>query len=122
MYNDNQASLTGKPSGSGFSINGTTYSGITSVDSTLSFNNVAPYFGIGWGNPVARDKGWGMTTDIGVLFQGSPKTSMSVACTGIVGINCPAQSNIDAENAKLQGDLKNFKYWPVMSIGISYQW
>jgi hypothetical protein len=120
LYNDNQASLTGVPTGNGFTINGTFYpSGtVTSVQSTMSFNNIAPYLGIGWGNPVQNGKGWGMTSDVGVLFQGSPKTTMVVGCT----TTCPTAGDIAAENAKLQSDLSNFKWWPVISIGISYQW
>ena len=47
----------------------------------MTFNKVAPYLGIGWGNPVQNGKGWGMISDIGVLFQGSPKTTLTVTCT-----------------------------------------
>ena len=121
VYDGNEADLTGTPSGGGFTINGTYYpsSAVSSVQSAMSFNKVAPYFGIGWGNPVASDKGWGMTSDIGVLFQGSPKTKLAVACTGAT---CPTAADIAAENDKMQSDLKNFKLWPVVSIGISYQW
>jgi FecR protein len=118
VYNNNQANLTGIPGAGGFTINGVTYTSVSSVQSTMSFNKVAPYLGIGWGNPVASDKGWGMTSDIGVLFQGSPKTDLTIACTA----GCPTASDVAAENAKMQNDLKNFKYWPVVSIGISYQW
>jgi hypothetical protein len=125
MYNDNQASYVGVPTGGTFTINGTPYNAadVTSVKGTMSFGNVSPYLGIGWGNPVAKDKGWGMTTDIGVLFQGSPQTTLVATCspTALPGA-CPTQSDVDAQNAQMQSDLKNFKYWPVVSIGISYQW
>ena len=107
MYNNNKVSLGGLPTGGTYTINGTTYSStdVGSLQGDMSFNKVAPYIGIGWGNPAARDKGWGMTSDIGVLFQGTQ-----------------LQSDTAAENTKLQNDLRNFKWWPVVSVGISYQW
>ena len=126
VYNDNRVGLNGLPTSGSYTINGVTYpsADIGSLKGTLSFNNVAPYLGIGWGNPVAKDKGWGMVSDIGVLFQGSPKTSLVVTCgAGIPALTCTQlQSDAAAENAKLETDLKKFKLWPVISIGISYQW
>ena len=90
----------------------------------MVFNNIAPYLGIGWGNPVAKDKGWGVTTDIGVLFQGSPKTDLVATCGATAPpLTCTQlQSDTAAENDRLKNNLSNFKFWPVMSIGISYQW
>jgi len=122
MYNNNKVSLDGQPTGGTYTINGNTYptTAISSLQGDMTFNKVAPYIGIGWGNPAAKDKGWGMTSDIGVLFQGSPKTSLTVTCTGVGP--CPTATDIAAENAKLQSDLSNFKWWPVVSVGISYQW
>jgi hypothetical protein len=122
MYNDNQSHYTGVPTGGTFTINGTIYntSQISSLKGDLTFANVAPYLGIGWGNPVQNGKGWGMVADIGVLFQGSPKTALVATCptTCSAGI----QNDVAAENAQLQSDVNKYKYWPVASIGISYQW
>jgi len=125
MYNNNKVSLVGQPTQGIYTINGTNYSAgatgnISSVQGEVTFNKVAPYIGIGWGKPALDNQGWGMTTDFGVLFQGSPKTTLAVSCTGIG--SCPTAADIAAENAKLQNDLSNFKFWPVASIGISYQW
>lgn len=121
LYNNNKISLNAKPTNGNYVINGANYTSaqIGTLQATLTFNKVAPYFGIGWGNPVAQDKGWGMTSDLGVLFQGKPKVDMTVTCAS----SCPQlQTDAAAENTKLQNDLSNFKFWPVASIGISYQW
>ncbi|HSN39701.1 MAG TPA: FecR family protein [Burkholderiales bacterium] len=126
LYNDNKVSLDALPTGGTYTINGTTYaaSDVGSMQGTMTFNKVAPYFGIGWGNPVAKNKGWGMVSDIGVLFQGQPRTSLVATCGATLPApQCTAlQKDAAAENAKLESDLKNFKWWPVVSIGISYQW
>lgn len=121
LYNNNKASLGGNPTGGNYIINGVTYTSaqIGSLQATMTFNKAAPYFGIGWGNPVAKNKGWGMVSDIGVMFQGKPKIDMTVTCA----TSCPQLStDAAAENAKLQADLNKFQYWPVISFGISYQW
>ncbi|MFZ5524137.1 MAG: FecR family protein [Pseudomonadota bacterium] len=121
FYNNNKFGLTGKPTGGTFTIGNTTYpSGdISSLQADVSFNTVAPYLGIGWGNPVATGKGLGITTDIGVLLQGSPKVNMVVTCATTCNT---LQADADAERIKLQNDMSNLKWWPVASIGISYQW
>jgi hypothetical protein len=124
LYDNNKISLSGNPTGGNYIINGNPYSSTTDVGSLqvgLSFNKVAPYFGIGWGNPVGKDKGWGLVTDVGILFQGKPKVDMTVTCIN-PGICSQLQIDATAENTKLQNDLSNFKFWPVASIGISYQW
>jgi hypothetical protein len=121
FYNNNKFSLTGKPTGGNYVINGTPYtsSQIGSLQAAMTFNTVAPYLGIGWGNPVATDKGWGLVTDVGVMFQGSPNIDMVATCIGACGT---LPNDLAAERTKLESDLSSFKWWPVVSIGISYQW
>ena len=125
FYNNNNAVLKAIPSGGIYTINGVQYpaTGISSLQGTMSFNSVAPYIGIGWGNPVEANKGWGLTTDIGVLFQGNPRIDMSATCTLTAPGGCAAfNADLEAERAKLESDLSNFIWWPVASIGITYQW
>ncbi|MEO6974769.1 MAG: FecR family protein [Gallionella sp.] len=126
MYNNNKVSLTGQPTGGTYTINGHLYSSteVGSLQGEMSFNKVAPYIGIGWGKPAPNNQGWGMTTDFGVLYQGTPKTSLVATCGTIAGTpSCTTlQNDAAAENTKLQNDLSNFKWWPVASVGISYQW
>jgi len=102
-----------------YTTTGTGSNVLSSFKGTMSFLPVSPYIGIGWGNPVEKGKGWGLVTDIGVLFQGEPTIDLVVTCA----TSCPSlQTDAAAENAKLQSDLSNYKWWPVVSIGITYQW
>lgn len=124
LYNNTKDTFV--PAGSSFMLGGTSYSTIgagpnvlSSFQGTMTFNSVAPYLGIGWGNAVTSDKGWGLETDIGVLFQGSPKIDLVATCATTCNT---LQADAEAENAKLQNDLNKYKWWPVVSIGISYQW
>lgn len=126
VYNGNKATITAQPTGGGsYVFNGVTYtsSQVGSFAGEMTFNSVAPYLGFGWGNPAAQDKQWGMTMDIGVLFQGSPKVTNTVTCgAGVPALTCSQmQSNVAAGATKLETDLKNFKYMPVVNVGISYR-
>ena len=127
--NKSKIEMTAVPdAGSTYTINGVTYAADTAVSSLqgrLTFSPMSPYLGIGWGNPVANGKGWGMVSDIGVIFQGAPKYSLSATCgAALTAPECTQmQSDVAAEQASQQNDLNNsFRYWPVLSIGVSYQW
>ena len=123
MYNGNKFTLDGKPSPGGtFTINGTTYSSsdVGSLNGKVDFRKAAPYVGLGYGRPVG--KGLSLTADLGVLFQGSPRSTLSVTC----GAATPAptcaqiQSGVAAEQNKLDDDMHNYRYYPVVSIGLAY--
>ena len=123
FYDNNKVSLGANPTNSSYLINGMSYSstGISNLLGRMSFNPAAPYLGIGWGNPVASGKGLGITTDIGILFQGKPRIDMSATCT--LGAQCTQFSiDLEAERLKIENNLSKFTFWPVVSIGISYQW
>jgi hypothetical protein len=126
VANGNKATLAATPSASGsYTFNGTTYTAaeVGSYSGEMKFNSTAPYLGIGWGNPVAKAKTWGLVSDVGVLFQGSPKISSTVTCgAAFVGTsNCTnLQNSVAASTTQLQTDTKNYKYWPVVSFGLSY--
>jgi hypothetical protein len=123
FYNNNKVSFSANPTGGNFIVNGVTYTSaqIGSLQGTATFNQVAPYFGVGWGNPVAKGKGWGLVSDIGLLYQGKPKVDLVATCTSPT-ICTQLQTDAAAENAKLQNELRHFRWWPVISTGISYQW
>jgi hypothetical protein len=122
FYDNNKNSYVANPTGGNYIINGTTYSSaqIASYQGAMKFNTIAPYVGIGWGNPAAKNKGWGVVSDIGLLYQGKPTSDLVVACVAA----CPPQLQTDAsaENVKLEDDFSHFKWWPVASIGIFYHW
>jgi hypothetical protein len=122
IFNDNKVSVTGTPSGGTYTLNGTVYSAsdIGSLTGTIkSGNQAAPYLGIGYGNVAGA--GVNFYFDLGVMFQGSPKASLTATC----GASLPAaqcsqlQANVVAEQTDLQNSVTRFKYYPVASIGVT---
>ncbi|MDD2776349.1 MAG: hypothetical protein PHU06_10360 [Gallionella sp.] len=66
----------------------------------MTFNNLSPYIGIGWGNPEAQDMGWGFVADLGLLYQGNPKASLTST-----GGTAAFQTAVVAEQTQLQAAL-----------------
>ena len=105
VYNNNKIEMT---SVGNYTLNGNNYTG--TLNSSVTFNKVAPYLGFGWSGQ-AKNKGLSFNSDFGVLFQGQPKASV----TGSGNAAADATAQADLENS-----LKNFRYYPVISIGIAY--
>jgi len=119
LYNKNELKLTGKPSaGSTYSINGVSYTAaqVGTLTGTLTFNSTAPYFGLGWGNRPGGTLG--LSADIGVLYQGSPKLALSA--TGALSDPTLA-ADLERERQSAESDLSDFKWYPVVSLGLYYR-
>jgi len=122
ILNRNKASGTGKPSGGSFTLNGQTInaSDVGSLDLQVAFKKTAPYLGIGYGRPVKA--GLSFISDLGVMFQGVPTSTLTATCsaTATVG-NCNTlQSAVAGEQATVQDNISKFKYYPVVSVGLAY--
>ena len=122
ILNRNKATGTGKPSGGSFTLNGQTInaSDVGSLDAEVTFKKTAPYVGIGYGRPI--NGGLSLISDLGVMFQGVPTSTLTATCsaTATPG-NCTALQNaVAAEQATLQDNVSKFKYYPVLSIGLAY--
>ena len=92
---------------------------VGTLSGDLDFRSVAPYVGIGWGNAVGEDKRWGFVCDLGIVFQGSPDADL--AATGPIASDPTFQADLAREEENLEDDLDFFKYYPVISFGISYK-
>lgn len=78
--------------------------------------SAAPYLGIGWGTVAGT--GINFYADLGVMFMGSPKANLRANCAP--SAQCTAlQGQVAAEEARLEDELKNFKYYPVLNLGLT---
>ncbi len=124
FHNGNKVTSTAKPSGNDtYTINGNTYTTAEAgtIDGTIEFHSAVPYLGVGWGNNIAREKGWGFTSDLGVIFQGSPTSNLtSSGCTASAQLCAQLYNDLNVENVNLENKTNNLKYYPVVRIGVSY--
>jgi hypothetical protein len=120
MINKNKLDLSATTNAS-YDIGGTTYTAaqVGTLSGKLDFKSFAPYAGIGFGNPFGKDSNWSFNFDLGVMFQGSP--DLEVTTTGTLSTNAAFQANLESEKQDLENDLDKFKYYPVISFGISYR-
>jgi hypothetical protein len=120
--NDNKLDVTGVPAGGTFTINGITYaaSDVGSLTGTVKpGKKTAPYLGIGYGNVAGA--GVNFYFDIGVIFQGSPKSTLTATCGPAVpaGQCAQLQNDVAAEQQSLNDSMSKYKYFPVANIGIT---
>ena len=124
-YNKNKLTATAKPNGVSYTINGKTYdvNAIKRLDASLTFKKFAPYAGLGWGGKL-NNSGWSWNFDIGVMYNGTPKFKLKAT----QGTTLPAGttwadvvSDVSAQEAKTQSDVKKYKFYPVISVGFVYR-
>lgn len=123
VYNGTKVDAKAKSNSSGsYTFNGRTYTAADAgtINGRVDFRKVSPYLGIGWGNAIAKDKGWGFSADLGVLFQGSPRTSLTNS--GCTLPDCSQlAADVAAENRKLDDEVNSFKTYPIIRFGVSYR-
>ena len=104
----------------------------------MDFAKTAPYLGIGWTSGRGRG-GLGFTADIGALIRSAPRVSANgqaegcefavssdgaaeVDCSGIAGVVAgELRNNLEREHRELREDLDKLKFYPVVSLGVSYR-
>jgi len=115
---------TAKPLADTYTFDGVTYTtaDIGEARGKAEFGSVAPYLGLGFGRALSRDGRFAFTADLGVAFTGAADVQLNVTCTAAAAALCTQiQGDVAAEQAELQADADDFKYWPVLSLGLSYR-
>jgi len=112
VYNGNKILLS-TPTQS-LTINNTPYT--AALNGEVDFKKFAPYAGIGYGRPI--NSGLSVTFDLGVMFQGTPTATLNGTCTGV---GCATfQTDLKAQEASLNDKIKDFRYYPVATLGLAY--
>lgn len=115
---------TARPLSNTYTFDGVTYSSqdIVQARGTAEFDSIAPYLGVGFGRTLSRDGKFAFTADVGVAFTGTADVQLNVICAAAATALCTQiQSDVIAEQAELQDDADDIKYWPVLSVGLSYR-
>lgn len=94
--------------GNNLNIGGTNYN--TTVNTTIDFDKVAPYLGIGYGIKPSSDNNIAFDFDLGIIKTG---IGVDFNATGV------AQADIDKETKELTDALDKLDVYPVISIGLS---
>jgi hypothetical protein len=121
MLNQNEVTMTGKPTNRTYNIGGINYPAVLvgSLTGTVDFNTVAPYAGIGYGGAFSDNSNWSFFCDLGVLFQGSP--NLTYTADGALSGNPIFEANLEKERQELEDDMSKYEYYPVLSLGVTYK-
>lgn len=104
-------------------LNGVTYNAadLANLNMSSKWNKVSPYLGLGYdGFNSTKSGGFYFTADAGVIFTGSPKVKLNANCLN-PAICAAVGTDIAAEEAKLNSNLKSVKYMPVVQLGVGYR-
>jgi hypothetical protein len=113
-----------EPMAGTYTLNGTTYSAqdIGEANATARYDSISPYAGIGFGRTLSRDGRFAFSADLGVVFTGSPQVELNATCAAPNAMLCAEiHDDVAAEEAELQREADELKYWPVIAIGLSYR-
>jgi len=143
IYNNTGLTATlSVPTGQSFSVGGTDYysepynavtnpAGPITGSGTFTFggNKVAPRATIGTGNMLPKNGRFTFQSELGFQYFSAPTVVYNITGTGCqnytagVYSNCGPipQANITSEQVKLQNDLTDLRFFPVLSFGLSYK-
>jgi len=106
-----------------YNFNGTAYTtsqaGTVSGEAKLG-REIAPYAGLGWGNPVSSSANWTFYGEVGGLFTGAPKLSLSSTGGSLSG-DPSFRNNLELERQADQSKVSWFDVYPVIAIGLAYK-
>lgn len=117
LYNGNEADLTAT-AGPGATVGGFTVPGgqTASLRGDLEFSSsIAPYLGVGYDTTFTSRNNWSLVMRAGVLYQGDPEVTLTDS-TGTV----PA-GNLASEANQIEDDLDLLRFYPVVSVGVTYR-
>jgi hypothetical protein len=123
-----KVNASGRPSGGTYELNGTTYTAaqVGSVGGRIEFgNSVAPYVGLGWGNPVSGARRLTFLFDVGVFYGGTPSVTLTATCGTASPQGTPLctrlQQDVQAERHRLEDDVDLARWYPVVNLGLAYR-
>lgn len=99
---------------------------VGTLDGVVEFDPIVPYAGLGWGRAPRSGSGFGLTLDLGVIFQGEGEVKLTPIIPAGSPLNDPLarqalQILLDREEQDLQDDIADYDMYPVVSLGISYR-
>ena len=122
--NDNKVNLDGSVSRELIPPQYSQYAYLTDlvhIQGTVEFNTFAPYAGIGWSSSHG-ESGWGVSCDLGILFQGAATVSDLSVVTDVDygGFQDEVNGYLEGQKKDIQDELDKYEYYPVASIMLNY--
>jgi hypothetical protein len=88
------------------------------IDGEAKLSNLQPFLGVGFDNTYVGDRSWGFRALAGVAFSKSPKVTLT-SSGGTLSADPTFQARLRAEEAEARDDAEDFKYFPVLQLGVT---
>lgn len=133
IYNGNQITAKANvPGGQNFDLGGASFKSSPTDpihgNGQMLVQKAAPMVMFGFGNPIPHSHHITFVQDFGIVFQGTPRTTLNLAgtaCDPVTGLACvnaatdpTVQAQVVAEQDKINKDTSIVKFYPVASFGI----
>jgi hypothetical protein len=135
FYNGNALTANASvPGGQTFTVGGTAYQSDPSDPVTgtgkLDFVKVSPSIMVGIGNLIPRNgRHYSFLFEIGGAYQGSARVALNLSgsvcdttglfCRPVTG-DSTVQANIQSQQQKIRNDINPYRFFPVVSFGIGF--
>jgi hypothetical protein len=90
------------------------------IDGDIKMSDVQPFVGVGYDSTFTRTSRIGLKAVLGMAFSDTPEVTLR-ASGGTLSTNAVFLENVRAEEADIAEDSKDFKYFPVAQVGLSYR-
>lgn len=88
------------------------------LDGEAKLSGFQPFLGVGFDNTFSGDRAWGVRAMLGVSFSDTPKVGLT-ASGGALSSDPAFLANLRVEEAQAREDAKDFKYFPVVQLGLT---
>jgi hypothetical protein len=115
--NDNKVVATGRANGT-VTVGGVplTEAQVGTLQGRATFDKTVPYLGLGARWPIGKVE---INLEAGAYFQGSPRVTLT--SNSIYADTPEVQAALETERQNLEDDIKDFKTYPVVELGLRYK-
>lgn len=87
---------------------------VGTINYSIKPNEICPYFGIGFGRTISKNKIVSFNFDLGLVYQGGPK--LLIETTGTISDNYIIEQREMIEDA-----MKNYRFFPFVNFQLSFR-
>ena len=118
IYDNGNALVMTSTEQTGYVVGGQSFTvdEVGQLRARTSFDSPSPYVGIGFDFELLDRLG--LNLDLGVLWQGSPKVELTA--DGTLSNDPLFQQALETERQELEDEGEDFKAWPVLSLGLHF--
>lgn len=90
------------------------------LEGDASFEDTAPFIGLGYDNTFTGDGHWGFRFMAGAALFGSADVSLA-SVGGTLSGDPTLQEEIAKEEARIEDDVEDYQVYPIVSVGFNYR-